>query len=85
MPISESKSALKVLKVLKVIGARWNIGMPSACSAADPGSNPGGARNDYTNRLFSRLRFVFGFYGSVGWQTIAGRLSVLEALKQNKS
>ena len=35
------------------IRVRWYIGMPSACYAADPGSNPGGVRNDYANRSFS--------------------------------
>ena len=45
------------------IGARWYIGRPSACYAADPGSSPGGAGNDYANRSFSRFRFIFGFLG----------------------
>ena len=81
---SKASSKSRMLKA-KSIGVRWYIGLPSACYAADPGWNPGEARNDYANRSFPQLRFIFGLYGSVGWQTIAGRLSRLEALKRHKS
>ena len=50
--------SIKLLKIL-YIGATRLIGKSGACYTADPGLNPGGARNDYTNRSFFLTSFRF--------------------------
>ena len=56
------------------IGPLWHICMSLACCAADPGSNPGEGNLGIAKQI-DRFHFVFhlrfGWYGSVGWQSIA--------------
>ena len=66
------------LKQPQIIGATWLIGKSGASYATDPGSNLSDAQF-LSIKVKIRFFVLCLSYGAVGWETIAGRLSGLEA------